>query len=342
MNRTQQLSAWIKTQEVLLQLTNDEKSNPWREEYENVIHLAEINNPWFTRKQVENAFQGVIKLLEPVALTSWAENYEEKKSNAVKVGVIMAGNIPMAGFHDFLSVLLSGNQLNAKLSTSDRYLIPFVAKILFSFAPDLKDKFVIADQLKDVDAVIATGSNNTSRYFEYYFSKIPHIFRKNRNSAAILTGKENEFDLLLYGRDIFTYFGLGCRNVSKFYVPEKYNFDELFNSFLGYNEVMQHSKYMNNFDYNQAVYLMNRQQFLTNNFVIIIENESLASPVSVLHFEYYKNELDLKQKLDIVKDELQCVVSKTGPVLPGQTQNPAITDYADNVDTMAFLTSLKK
>jgi len=341
MNRSQQLSAWNSTQEVLLQLTSGEKGSPWHEEYENVIHLADINNPWFTRKQVENAFQGAIKLLDPVKLASWVEKYPLIES-PVKVGVIMAGNIPMAGFHDFLSVLLSGNQLNAKLSTSDRYLIPFVAKILFSFAPVLKDKFVIADQLKDVEAVIATGSNNTSRYFEYYFSKIPHIFRKNRNSAAVLTGKENEFDLLLYGRDIFTYFGLGCRNVSKFYVPENYNFDELFNSFLQYDDVMQHSKYMNNFDYNQAVYLMNRQPFLTNNFVIIIENDSLASPVSVLHFEYYKNDVELQQKLNSVKDELQCVVSKSGSVLPGQTQNPAITDYADNVDTMAFLTSLKK
>lgn len=342
MNRTQQLSAWIKTQEVLLQLTNDEKSNPWREEYENVIHLAEINNPWFTRNQVANAFQGICKLLNPSALSSWVENYGERDSKPAKVGVIMAGNIPMAGFHDFISVLLSGNQLHAKLSSTDRHLIPFIARLFFTFAPELKDRFVLTDQLKDMDAVIATGSNNSSRYFDYYFGKLPHIFRKNRNSAAIITGKENEYDLLLFGRDVFTYFGLGCRNVSKLYVPEKYDFDELFNSFLGYNEVMQHSKYMNNFDYNQAIYLMNRQPFLTNNFVIIIENEALASPVSVLHFEYYKNEMELQQKLSNLKDELQCVVSKSGPVMPGQTQNPEITDYADNVDTMAFLTSLKK
>ncbi len=340
MNRSQQLSAWNSTKEVLIQLTTGEKGNLWHEEYENVIHLAEINNPWFTRKQVENAFQGVIKLLEASALASWVEGYPQQASS--KVGVIMAGNIPMAGFHDFLSVLLSGNRLHAKLSSSDKYLIPFIAKILFSFAPEIKDQFVIADQLKDVDAVIATGSNNTSRYFEYYFGKIPHIFRKNRNSVAVLSGKENEFDFLLYGRDIFSYFGLGCRNISKLYVPENYSFDDLFNSFLEYNEVMQHSKYMNNFDYNQAVYLMNRQPFLTNNFVIIIENNALASPVSVLHYEYYKNEMELQQKLSNLKDELQCVVSKSGPVMPGQTQNPAITDYADNVDTMAFLTSLKK
>jgi hypothetical protein len=204
-----------------------------------------------------------------------------------------------------------------------------------------ESEFETADRLNDIEAIIATGSNNTGRYFEHYFAKYPHIFRKNRNSAAILTGDENEYDLLLLGRDIFTYYGLGCRNVSKLYVPVNYKFDDFFENQLAYNEVMQHTKYMNNFDYHQALYLLNMQPFLTNNFLILTESSSLASPVSVVHFEYYVDRKILDETILSLENELQCVVSKHGKIPFGQAQFPGVIDYADNIDTMAFLTSLK-
>jgi len=279
-------------------------------------------------------------MVAPLHLAEKIRQFACGTHQPVNVGIIMAGNIPLAGFHDFLSVLVSGNRVIAKMSGSDSHLLPFITRILFSFAPGLAGNFGISEQMKNVDAIIATGSNNTSRYFEYYFSKIPHIFRKNRNSAAVLTGDENEFDFLLLGRDIFTYFGMGCRNVSKLYVPENYNFNNFFESITSYGHVMNHNKYMNNFDYHQALYLLNRQPFLTNNFVIVKEEESLSSPVGVLHYEYYSNEKQLESKLAAVKDELQCVVSKKGPVFPGQAQLPAIDDYADGIDTMSFLSAL--
>ncbi len=342
MQKREQLNAWNQTVEVISQLVAGQTAQPWHEEFEKVLHNSEMANPWFTRSQVLTSLTGICQLLEPAALEQWMFRYPENKNEPLAVGVIMAGNIPLAGFHDFLCILTSGNKVVAKLSGSDQFLLPFVAKIFFSFIPSLRPMLEVAEQLKKIDAVIATGSNNTSRYFEYYFSKIPHIFRKNRNSAAIITGKENEFDFLLLGRDIFTYYGMGCRNVSKLYVPEGYSFNTFFENITAYGELMQHNKYMNNFDYHQALYLLNRQPFLTNNFLIVIENNSLSSPVGVLHFEYYKNEAQLELLLEKVKDEVQCVVSKKGPVLPGQAQFPRIDDYADGVDTMQFLSKISK
>jgi len=340
MQKRAQLEAWKQTSEVIHQLLSGQTGKPWHEEYEKVLHQSEMANPWFTRLQVTTALKGICHLLEEEALEKWALNYPENNKNPKDVGVIMAGNIPLAGFHDFLAVLLSGNRILAKLSNSDPYLLPFIARIFFSFIPDLKPMFEVREQLRNIDAVIATGSNNTSRYFEYYFGKIPHVFRKNRNSAAILRGDENEFDFMLLGRDIFTYYGLGCRNVSKVYVPQGYSFNYFFENIISFDSVMQHNKYMNNYDYHQALYLLNRQSFLTNNYLIVIEEKSLASPVGVLHFEYFENENDLQSKIAEAEKELQCVVSKKGPVLPGQAQFPAVADFADGLDTMEFLSKM--
>ncbi|MBL0341977.1 MAG: acyl-CoA reductase [Bacteroidetes bacterium] len=340
MTRTQKLAAWGETQKILIQLLESESTSKWREEFENVAHLSEINNPWFTRNEQITSLKGIITLLEPEMLEKWSNAYPEKAGTPKDVGVIMAGNIPLAGFHDFLCVLLSGNNLIAKLSGSDKFLLPYIAKIYFSLLPEMQQSFKISDQLKNIDAVIATGSNNTSRYFEYYFGNKPHIFRKNRNSAAIITGDENEFDFILLGRDIFTYFGLGCRNVSKLYVPLGYSFNEFFNNMVSYSSIMQHTKYMNNFDYHQTLFLMNRKPFLTNNFLILKEDKELSTPVSVLNYEFYTDEADLSNKLKEIENEMQCVVSKKGYVKPGQAQFPSIFDYADGVDTMEFLSGL--
>ncbi|MBK9424985.1 MAG: acyl-CoA reductase [Bacteroidetes bacterium] len=342
MKRSDKVEIWAQTGEVLRQIVNGEKSGTWNQKLEDVAIRAAIQNPWFTRPQLQISFEGISKMLEYESLKNWTNSYPEISEKSFRVGVIMAGNIPMAGFHDLLAVNMSGNHLVAKMSVDDKLLIPFILEILFSIAPELKNEFETVDRLNDIEAIIATGSNNTGRYFEHYFGKYPHIFRKNRNSAAILTGNENEFDLILLGKDIFTYFGLGCRNVSKIFIPKGYVLDEFFLSQQIYSEVMQHNKYMNNFDYHQALYLLNRQPFLTNNFLILTENESLASPVSVVHYEYYDDTKKLDVRIKSLEQELQCVVSKQGKISFGQAQFPAVTDYADNIDTMAFLTTLKK
>ena len=341
MTQQEQLQAWNHTLSVIRQLIDGTAEAPLQDEFGKVLHQSEMSNPWFTRKQVLTSLEGICRLLEPESLEKWMLKYPANNQQPLNVGVIMAGNIPLAGFHDFISILSSGNTVVAKLSSSDQHLLPYLARIYFSFIPSLEKRFRVADQLKDIDAVIATGSNNTSRYFEYYFGKKPHIFRKNRNSAAVITGSENEFDYMLLGRDIFTYFGMGCRNVAKLFVPVNYEFKLFFENITSFGDLMMHNKYMNNFDYHQALYLLNRQPFLTNNFVIVIEEKSPSSPIGVLHYEYYNDESDLKAKLQNHKDELQCVVSKNGPVLPGQAQFPAIDDYADGVNTMEFLSNLK-
>jgi hypothetical protein len=340
MSRKDQLTAWNNTAGVIRQLLSGTASDERKQEFETVTRQAEMANPWFTKPQIHTALEGICRLLEAVPLENWINRYPEQKISNLKIGVIMAGNIPLAGFHDLLCVLLSGHHVCIKLSSSDPYLLPFISRIYFSFLPEEQNRFTIVTQLREIDAVIATGSNNTSRYFEYYFGKIPHIFRKNRNSAAIISGDENEYDFLLLGRDIFTYYGLGCRNVSKFFVPRDYSFSEFFRNITGFADVMHHHKYMNNFDYHQALYLLNRKPFLTNNFLLVTEDEMLASPVGVLHFEYYNDTGSLNNRLDLLKPELQCVVSKKGPVMPGNAQLPAVDDYADDVDTMAFLCNL--
>lgn len=249
----------------------------------------------------------------------------------------MAGNIPMAGFHDMLCVILSGHHLHAKLSSSDNLLLPFITEVLGDINNEFLNYIHFTDQLNDIDALIATGSNNTSRYFDYYFGKKPHIFRKNRSSVAVITGEENEYDFVLLGKDIFTYYGLGCRSISKLFIPEGYVFDDFFENIISYETVMKHSKYMNNFDYHQSLYLLNRQPFLTNNFIIVTESKDLSSPVGVLYYETFSNEEDLQIKIELIKDQTQCVVRKNSALPPGKAQSPGIGDFADGVDTMKFL-----
>lgn len=340
MNRTVQIRAWKSVADDLQLLLDNPAKSKWRNRFEEITRRAELANPWFTLDQQRTAFAGIIKLLDPEYFNSWVLKYPSDHKRNCQVGIIMAGNIPMAGFHDLLCVLLSGHTAVAKLSASDKFLLPFITEILVSHLPEIGEKIRFEEQLKTIDAIIATGSNNTSRYFDYYFGKKPHIFRKNRNSVAIIDGSENEYDFVLLGRDIFTYFGLGCRSISKLYVPEGYVFDDLFANLISYNSVMSHSKYMNNYDYHQALYLLNRQAFLTNNFIIITQSDALSSPVGVLFYETYSDEKDLQEKLNAVKDQIQCVVRKNSHTGPGQAQFPLIHEFADGVDTMNFLQNL--
>ena len=341
MNRAKQIKVWAEVGEELKSLVSGNTSSRYHESFQATAKKAEQFNAWFTSSSIATAIAGIAKMLESEKLENWLSQYPESdQATPQKVGIIMAGNIPLAGFHDFLCVLLSGHTALIKQSSSDQFLLPFITSILFDLAPEMKSRTAMVDQLKNIDAIIATGSNNTSRYFEYYFGKLPHIFRKNRNSAAVINGKENEFDLLLLGRDIFTYFGMGCRNVSKLYVPQGYEFDEFYRGMVPYGDVLQHTKYMNNHDYHQALYLLNGEKFLTNNFLIIRNDKSLSSPVGVLNYENYTSDPDLETLLEAEKDQLQCVVRKNGGISFGQAQFPEVWDYADGVDTMKFLTAL--
>ncbi len=258
--------------------------------------------------------------------------------------MIQAGNIPLVGFHDFLSVLISGHNFVGKASSKDNKLPQFLSKILIEIDPKFQDKILWVDRMKDIDAIIATGSNNSSRYFEYYFGDKPNVIRKNRSSWAILTGNESPKELFLLGKDIFNYYGLGCRNISKLFVPDNYNFNPLFEAIEPFNYVYNNNKYANNYDYNQSVYLMNLIDFLQNGFVIIKEDIGLHSPLSVIFYENYSSLDTVKTQIDNQKSEIQCLACSNNLIqdsIPfGKTQEPKLWDYADNIDTLHFLSTL--
>lgn len=316
------------------------------EAFENLVLGAAHYNGWFLEENVRAAIAGIAKMLEKSSLEKWLSNYKlPEKSTAKKVGVVMAGNIPLVGFHDFLCVLISGNICVAKLSSDDNRLLKAVAEKLITIEPRFKEHIVFIDgKLENIDAVIATGSNNTSRYFEYYFGKYPHIIRKNRNSVAVLKGDETKEQLALLGNDVFMYFGLGCRNVSKIYVPEDYNFEQFFDAIEDKKKIVFHSKYANNYDYNKAILLVNKLEHFDNGFLLLKKHDALSNPVSCLNYSFYKDMKEVKEELEQRKDEIQCVVSATpdefnSGVYFGESQSPEVWDYADGVDTMQFLLS---
>tara|TARA_B100000949_G_scaffold39525_1_gene33503 strand:- start:25323 stop:26363 length:1041 start_codon:yes stop_codon:yes gene_type:complete len=308
-----------------------------------IIARAGHHNGWFTEDNILFSLQQWGDLLTEKNIKDWLDNYSFSHDGSSKtVGIVMAGNIPLVGFHDFISVLLSGNKVLAKLSSNDKVLLPYLSKYLMGQQPSLSDKIEFVDEkLDNFDAVIATGSNNTSRYFEYYFGKKPNIIRKNRNSVAVLTGNESEEELKALGEDIFRYYGLGCRNVSKIYVPKGYEFDTLFNALFHYKDIIHQHKYANNYDYNKAVYLMSEFKILDNGFLILKEDEALTSPISALFYSYYDDESTLREKLQHMEEQIQCVVSiKESDINFGDTQKPSLSDYADGIDTMEFLLKL--
>lgn len=308
------------------------------------IKIAGENNQWFTREQLAHAFQGWSDLLETSKLKKWMSSYLIEDRDPKIVAIIMAGNIPMVGFHDLLSVIILGHKALVKLSSNDKHLLPYLIKYLEEAEPSFKGKVKFTtEKLSGYDAVIATGSDNTSRYFEYYFKGKPHIIRKNRNSAAILTGRETETELHALGEDIFRYYGLGCRNVSKLFVPEDYDFDAFFKAIYPFNTIIHDIKYANNYDYNKAVYLMSLFKLKENGFLMLKEDPSYASPIATLFYEFYTDEKTLRLKLQEDKEKIQCVVSNhfgNESISFGQTQQPGLTDYADGVDVIKFLLEL--
>ena len=312
--------------------------------FANLIELSQSHNGWFTPEQVLHSIQSWARALTEDNLNQWLSNYDFSKIEPKKVGLILAGNIPLVGFHDFLSVLISGHNVLVKTSSNDQHLLKFLANYLIAVEPNLNSKITFVEgKLEGFDTVIATGSNNTARYFEYYFKDKPSIIRKNRNSVAVLDGTESHEDLVGLGEDIFRYFGLGCRNVSKLFVPKGYNFDNFFKAMYEYRDVINYEKYANNYDYNKAVFLMSNFQLLDNEFLTIKEDVSYSSPISSVFYEFYENLEEIKSRLHTDAEQIQCIVSKDlipNSVTFGQTQQPKIWDYADNVDTLAFLNSL--
>ncbi len=309
-----------------------------------LIQQSESHNGWFTEDQVIYALNSWAEALDKIQLEQWLSNYTISYEPLNTVGLILAGNIPMVGFHDVLSVLISGNKAKIKFSSNDQKIIPLLLEYLMKIEPRFADRIeIVKDSLQDFDAVIATGSNNTARYFEYYFSKVPNIIRKNRNSVAVLTGKESKEDLIALGEDIFRYYGLGCRSVSKLMVPKDYDFTLFFQAMYQFADVIQYEKYANNYDYNKAVFLMSEYKILDNGFLTIREDKSYASPIASVFYEYYDDLDQVKAQLEEDKDKIQCVVADV-PMLNaipfGQSQKPKLWDYADAVDTIDFLSNL--
>ncbi|MEZ7504385.1 acyl-CoA reductase [Flavobacterium sp. Arc2] len=311
------------------------------ESFIDLIKLSQSHNGWYTPEQVYFSIQSWAKALTEENLNQWLSAYTIDTTKSKNIALILAGNIPLVGFHDFLSVLISGNNVLVKTSSNDQHLLPFLAKYIISIEPRFADKISFVEgKLENFDAVIATGSNNTARYFEYYFKDKPSIIRKSRNSVAVLSGKETKEQLVALGEDIFRYFGLGCRNVSKLFVPKGYSFDAFFEAIFEYQDVIHYEKYANNYDYNKAVFLMSNFKLLDNGFLTLKEDKSPASPISSVFYEFYDDINDLKTRLEAESDQIQCIVSDKlieNSIDFGQTQHPELWNYADNVDTISFL-----
>lgn len=310
---------------------------------QDIQRLAFSHNGWFDETMVNMAFKAWSRQLEQDHILEWINKYDLSKNYPKKnLGIISAGNVPLVGLHDLLCGLITGHKVFFKASSKDSILMKWVIQVLSSFDNRYKDQLNLTEQLKDIDAVIATGSNNTSRYFEQYFGKFPNIIRKNRTSVGILYGDETEVELKALGNDIFGYYGLGCRNISKIFIPENYDIKRLFEALSDYEWVMDNNKYKNNYDYNCTLWLMNKEEFLTNNFLMIKESAELVAPTSAIYTQRYSNSDDLKKLLgDLEREQIQCYSSKKEQHVDlGNCQNPNLWDYADNIDTISFLLKL--
>jgi len=309
---------------------------------ERLIANQQFQNPWFTPENVRMAVKAIANEMTHENLVKWSAGYHylNSENDPLRAGIVMAGNIPLVGFHDFLAVLLSGNNLISKTSSKDPDLIVFVSEILCSINHDFKEKIEFTDGLlKDFDVVIATGGDNSSRYFEYYFGRYPHIIRKNRNSVSIIEGTETDEELTALGTDVFSYFGLGCRNVSKIYIPEGYDLTKLTSNWASFSSTIEHNKYRNNYDYNKAVFLVNKENFIDTGYLLLKEHQELSSPVAVLYYEFYNSLDNVAHMNENLKERIQCITGRNH-VPFGKSQFPHLWDYADGIDTLEFL--LKK
>ncbi|GAC1427294.1 MAG: acyl-CoA reductase [Flavisolibacter sp.] len=311
------------------------------EKWQEVKMSATAENPWFTPEFIEVALHNIsTNFLQSSALESFISTYglSPEIEKVKKVGIVMAGNIPLVGFHDLLCVFLSGHHARVKPSSKDQVMIRHIIEKLNQWDGDTLPLFDIQTMIPNCDAYIATGSNNTARYFEYYFKKYPSIIRRNRTSVALLSGKESKENLQTLAADVYIYFGLGCRNVTKLYLPQTYDFLGLLEAFRKYDHLKNHHKYKNNFDHHLALHILNNKYFMTNDSISLIEEKGLFSPISQLHYEYYSDEAAVVKQLSL-SDEIQCIIGK-GFIPFGQAQSPTLFDFADGIDTMKFLSNL--
>lgn len=337
MNLQYRIDLLVRLGQYILNDNDDPAAAGWQEAKEK----ASRENGWFNPEFVEAATQHIARsFLQKDILEKWTSGYltGPGKSSSRAVGIIMAGNIPLVGFHDWLSVFISGHRAVIKPSSKDQVLIKHLAEKINEWDPAAGAMTSFAAMLKGCDAYIATGSNNTSRYFEYYFGKYPHIIRRNRTSVAILSGTETAAELELLADDVYLYFGLGCRNVTKIYVPREYDFVPLLEAFRKYNYLADHHKYKNNYDYNLAICILNKKYYMTNGSILLIEEPAVFSPISQLNYEYYTDKTALDASLK-ANEDLQCIVAQDR-VPFGSAQHPGIGDYADGTDTLAFLSNL--
>ena len=328
------------SQEKFEKATNIEHNDLFFDGFKHQIKVAQEKNSWFTKDNIIFALNSWSKALTNRNLEAWISKNPIDSDTPKTVAIVMAGNIPLVGFHDFLSVLVSGNKIVAKLSSDDKTLLPALGQHLIEFIPGLKERIVFTSgRIGEIDAVIATGSDNSMQYFEQYFGKYPNIFRKNRTSIAVLKGDETEDDIKSLGSDIFDYFGLGCRNVSYLLLPEGFELSRFFEGVISYGEVIHNNKYGNNYDYNKAVYLMNKLEILDNNFCLLRESNELFSPLSMIHYQFYKDQSDIDNYIKEHESKIQVVVGRDY-LDYGQAQCPAFNDYADGVDVMQWLNKL--
>ena len=313
----------------------------WDSELNKLLNDSYQYNSWFTENNLKLSLKNWSAELNKKNIENWLENYKIELKSSKTVAIIMAGNVPIVGFHDLMCSLILGFKCTVKLSSDDKILIPLIVKFIQSRFDGFKEKvFFESNILKNFDAVIATGSNNSHKYFEYYFGKYPNLLRKTRHSVAVLNGNESDSELAMLSNDVFDYFGLGCRSVSKIFIPKGYDLDLLFNAFYMKRFVIDHNKYANNYDYNKAVYLMSEEKFYDNGFVILKEEKKLGSPIACVYFEYYDDLVQVQNIIKINNQNIQCVVSNEkifNGISFGTTQCPKLSDYADNVDTLKFL-----
>lgn len=339
MNHQERISAFTELGKQLYKVAENPTESSWAA----ACRQAEAKNGWFTQENISIALRGITYMLDGEKLAKWTSEYSIPESGNKKVGLIMAGNIPLVGFHDLLCVLVSGNEAVAKLSSQDEILPKRLLETLAEIAPDLASKVEIADgKLENFTHVIATGSDNSARYFEYYFGKYPNIIRKNRNSIAIINGDETDDELRALGKDIFRYFGLGCRNVSKVYLSDKVEPKDFLNKLEDWKPIGNHNKYFNNYEYHKAIFLVEKMAHLDNGFLLMREEPGLGCPVGVLHYQTYGTLDQMKAEVDIHKDSIQCLVASESlgfenSVPFGKAQSPELWDYADGVDTIEFL-----
>jgi hypothetical protein len=348
MNLSQRINSLVQLGKVMTAVGNEQAWTTFElgiteEEFETLLYKTKVvksHNGWFTHKEVLFAFKSWGEALTKDNLENWLSQYSIKKDVNKSVAIIMAGNIPMVGLHDLISVYILGGKVKAKLSSDDNLLIPALVKVLALFDIDVEKKIeFIPFKLEGFEAVIATGSNNTARYFETYFGKYPNIIRKNRTSVAVLTGEESKEELENLANDVFTYYGLGCRNVTKLFLPKGYDLDLIFGAFFGHEYVTTNNKYANNYDYHKAVYLMEQHEMIENGFLLMKEDESLHSPIGMLFYEFYDAKENINQYLKEKEQEIQCVVAQ-GETPFGHSQQPKLWDYADNIDVIDFLLKL--